>query len=375
MDAFVKYLDVFLEFSIFSATLTVTRKYWWSNVILIVMIFGNFLSITSAITNVVYQLTCKMDHMELFFATLIVSVQIEINFKQISCMIHKKFFMKLFIWVKNLPLRTFNGTFGDAPGEIIQKARKFSTMFFVIYNINFILTSISYAFLVVFESNDKKIWLRMPFVADNHPYHGEIHAFLTFYCFPIIGLSTPIVDCPLVIVGLQIMGFLDIIKDGIQHLKDDTQREEFSQILKNVFELHCEFIEIFKDFNTATCFATLFQFTGSILMFLSSFSLIMLHPNEYLMYQCIICVFCQLALFCLFGQIIQMKTDKICEELYQTKWYDFTIADKKNFVLMLKISQLNYCMKAGGMYDINIVTFFQIIKLAITYCTLMVAFL
>lgn len=236
----------------------------------------------------------------------------------------------------------------------------FIVQFFSVYNISFFTTaSINGIYRIIF-SPDKDYWIRFPFVSDDHPQYADIQSILILYCFPIIGISVPLIDSPLIIIGVQIMGFLDIIKDGVKELKEDEFKNKFPQILKNVHEIHCEFTKVFKDFNTATCFASLFQFSGSILMFLCTFSVIRFHPNEYLMHMCIVCLFGQLTLFCLFGHIIYLKTDRICDELYQTNWYDFSIADKKRFLLMLKISQLNYCMKAGGMYDINIYQLFQV---------------
>ncbi|XP_055701676.1 odorant receptor 22a-like [Phlebotomus papatasi] len=331
------------------------------------------LIIVTAINNAKYQLESGLNHISFFGSTLLISVQIEIAFKQLSYCISRKFFGKLFYWVQELPARKFDDIFGDDPQNIIQRRRKYSALFFVIYNLDFITTATIFVFRVILGSDPGRIWQKIPFIEnDNHPkWVASLHA----YCFSVIGVVTPLIDCPLVIIGIQIMGFLDIINGAIQNLKKEEFVDQYHKILKNVFELHCEFIQVLNDFNNATRFACLFQFIGSMLMFLSTFSLITIYPKDVFMYQNIFCVFMQLAFFCLFGQIIEVKTDKICEELYQTNWYNFTQVDKKNLLLMLKISQRNYCMKAGGMYPINIYTLFQIIKLAVTYCTLMVTLL
>ncbi|GAB0099924.1 hypothetical protein DMENIID0001_158260 [Sergentomyia squamirostris] len=336
---------------------------------------GNIISFITAVTNVLYQFEKKSDYMAFFCGVLIVSVEVQIHLKQFSSNFYREQFQKLFNWVQELPKKKFDEILGNKPARVIQRMRVYSSAFFVGYNLNYIITASAYAIRVTWKVVDRRPFLRVPFISNDHPYFYTIDTINCIFCFISVGASCPILDCPLVIIGAQLMGFLDIIKDAIKHLQKNEEKSKYSQILRHTFQHHFEFIEYLNKFNESIRFASLFQFLGSILMFLCTISTIMVFPSEILMYQNIFCVFLQLALICFFGQLIENKTKHIYEELCQINWYDLSFADKKRFLIMLRMSQREYCVKAGGMYPINLPMLIQIVKVAVTYCTIMVTFI
>ncbi|XP_055703606.1 odorant receptor 33b-like [Phlebotomus papatasi] len=80
--------------------------------------------------------------------------------------------------------------------------------------------------------------------------------------------------------------------------------------------------------------------------------------------------FIQTFLYCFFGEFITIKMERLTTVLYSTNWYDMNLKDRKSFMIILGVTQKAYGMKAGGMYNVNIYTFVQILKIALSWSTL-----
>ncbi|XP_055681858.1 odorant receptor 22c-like [Lutzomyia longipalpis] len=114
---------------------------------------------------------------------------------------------------------------------------------------------------------------------------------------------------------------------------------------------------------------------SSVLLILFNFYLLMYSLTDFL-YICLIgCIFCQLALFCLFGQKIHEKSERIFIDLYLTKWYEMDVKDQKILLLIMKMSQKTLGLKAGGMYAIDSSMFVQVTKMCFSYATILYTFL
>ncbi|GAB0099923.1 hypothetical protein DMENIID0001_158250 [Sergentomyia squamirostris] len=84
----------------------------------------------------------------------------------------------------------------------------------------------------------------------------------------------------------------------------------------------------------------------------------------------IVCVTFQVFIVCLVGQVLEQKSEDIYNEFCQINWHDFPINEQKFFAFCLQMAQRNYGIRAGGMYNINMMMFLQIVKLGVTYCAI-----
>ncbi|XP_055692258.1 odorant receptor 4-like [Lutzomyia longipalpis] len=174
------------------------------------------------------------------------------------------------------------------------------------------------------------------------------------------------------LIGLELMANLDVIHDYILNYRDRIQDDP--QFLPTVLKRYCKVIKHINIFNDTFNIVIFFRLFMSLLLNLTGIFVIRENIDDIPIYFAQLCIIFQILIPCLFCEIIVNKTERISAVLYQTNWYDLGVKDQKAFILALGMTQRNYGMKAAGMYDVNIYTFIQIIKLAISYCALLYTF-
>lgn len=238
---------------------------------------------------------------------------------------------------------------------------KYSLISFRIYNANFILAASSYTILILLSDMTGRYWMKVPFSSEGYEHYVALTLSAHVYSFASIGITYPLTDSPFLITGLHVVGFLDALKRIIRLLRDPDYSHSHSPILKNLLILHLEIIQKLSDFNSMMYIISFTQFLSSMILLAFMISLLLVSSQEYLMYFCALLAIVQLFLLCIFGEMFMIKTENITEELYQTNWYDLQNSDQKNLLFILKMSQRNYSIKAGGMYSINMYAFIQVI--------------
>ncbi|XP_059621194.1 odorant receptor 85c-like [Phlebotomus argentipes] len=219
-----------------------------------------------------------------------------------------------------------------------------------------------------------RYWLKLPFFPEENHYYYEVTVGFHVFCFVSFAFLYPLTDSPYIVTGIHLMGFLDAMKSIVGLMNDPKSSSDHPKILKHVYLLHLELIDMLKDFNRMMYVISLTQFLCNISLLVFIMSILMVTSDEYIMYLCGFSVVLQVFVLCLFGEIIAMKTENITYELCQINWYDLPIPQQRNLLFILLISQRNYALKAGGMYTINMYAFIQILKIGITYAALMRTF-
>ncbi|XP_059622555.1 odorant receptor 4-like [Phlebotomus argentipes] len=217
-----------------------------------------------------------------------------------------------------------------------------------------------------------ELCLKFPFTAE---YQAEVHfVLLLIYQSVCIFFNTFLVvieDSLFATIGIHFMGLLNILCDLIRLLDDSS--EDYSDLLRRIQRLHSDIINHNRIFNNLLFHVLLVQLCSSIFIIFMTFSAIRFNTVDVVSYFLGASGVIQLLLLCLFGELIFMRYKDVEQCLQLTNWYNFSIADQKNYIQIMRMAQKSYGLKAGGMYDISMSTFIEIMKMTISYCAIIFA--
>lgn len=180
-------------------------------------------------------------------------------------------------------------------------------------------------------------------------------------------------DLIIVHLSLYFVSSLNIVLDAIKSLSDISAIEKKKKLLLNLYFYHLKILDNLELFSNMLYYVFVVQFSTNFLFFLVTFYMLGRAHNMFFLYPLIIAVFFQFSTFCFFGEVIFERTERIFIELYLTKWYAFSNEDKRMMLMMMMISQKPFGFKAAGMYDVNLMMFLQVVKIAFSYCTILYA--
>ncbi|XP_055692274.1 odorant receptor 4-like [Lutzomyia longipalpis] len=192
-----------------------------------------------------------------------------------------------------------------------------------------------------------------------------LHAMLTGHYFMTIELA-------ILCLGIPIATEIDILEDYIRISNDKIKTTP--NFFKKIIKMHCNVLGDVNLLNETFSEMTFIQFFSSIVFFLIVFLFLRKGTENIDGYLLCLCALMQLLPLCLLGEFIRYKTDKLSDTLYLTNWYELSLKDQKVFLIILGMAQREYGLKAAGMYEVNLSTFIQIIKLAFSYCAILYTF-
>ncbi|XP_059614867.1 odorant receptor 67c-like [Phlebotomus argentipes] len=180
-------------------------------------------------------------------------------------------------------------------------------------------------------------------------------------------------DLVIIAIALYFGPPLNILLDCIRTLDDSSvlKREKNFFLLLHIY--HNNIIEKLQAFSKLFYYTFIVQLSASFLLLLFMFFMMQKTHDYHFLCPMILGIFFQFSAFCFFGAFIFGKTEQIFTELYLTKWYEFSNKDKQILMLMMMMSQRPFGFKAAGIYDINLVMFINVTKLAFSYCTILYA--
>uniref|UniRef100_A0A7G3B9I4 Odorant receptor n=1 Tax=Lutzomyia longipalpis TaxID=7200 RepID=A0A7G3B9I4_LUTLO len=220
----------------------------------------------------------------------------------------------------------------------------------------------------IFYNQGNLMHFKVPFVDDDNVI---IHRLIGLIPFLYNIYNSILSDYTAIFIGIYFIGALNILNMLIGKLNESSNIPSAGKVLlPNIIKLHMEIISKLDVFCEVFFLTFIIQLLTSVMLILFKFYLLMQSIN-FLYFSVLCCIFIQFALFCLFGQIIFNKSERIFTELYQTKWYEMEIKDQKALLLIMKLSQKTVGLKAAGMYDINFVMFFQVTKMCLSYGALL----
>uniref|UniRef100_A0A240SXS1 Odorant receptor n=1 Tax=Lutzomyia longipalpis TaxID=7200 RepID=A0A240SXS1_LUTLO len=221
---------------------------------------------------------------------------------------------------------------------------------------------------VIFYNISDRVIFQVPFIDENngvvHRLGGSIALVYNIY-------NVLVSECTVIFIGIYFIGVLNILSDLLEKLNKSSNIAVAGDLLRSIVPLHIEILSKFNDFCEVFYFVFSIQLFTSGLLLLFNLYLLMQSVTNFFYWAAFISLFAQFALFCLFGQIIYNRSERIFTDLYHTKWYEMEIKDQKILLLMMKMSQKTFGLKAAGMYDINLVVFDQVIKLCFSTCTIL----
>ncbi|XP_059608092.1 odorant receptor 85b-like [Phlebotomus argentipes] len=281
---------------------------------------------------------------------------------------HHDKFSALVDWIKELHVvKEENGLIRNIVDQKIAEALKCCKLFFKVWLSIFLLSlicalaSISTRYIYIFLPN---------FEADsNYITYQLLQAFFLSYAV----VWTCCADASLVFIGIYILFFMKIINAMIKNLDSAESKENRSDLLIQIVKKHVKLLEILNMFNDAIAIISLIQLVMSTIIFLSLFFAFQVY-KEFFMYTIIPTMMIQLALLCIFGEMIRTENENIFQNLYQTNWYEFSVKEQKIVLLMMMNSCNEIGLKAAGMYDISLVTLVQITKLSFSYSAIILTF-
>uniref|UniRef100_A0A3F2ZE91 Odorant receptor n=1 Tax=Phlebotomus papatasi TaxID=29031 RepID=A0A3F2ZE91_PHLPP len=174
-------------------------------------------------------------------------------------------------------------------------------------------------------------------------------------------------DLSIAFFGLEIMAASDILYDYISANKDRIQEDP--DFLRIITMRYCEVVDNIERFNNIISITNLVQFVTSAFLSFAIFFFICLNPGYLIEYTWALIALIQLFIPCVFGEFIKIKMERLSTTLYLTNWPDLSLKDQNSFLIVLGMTQREYGIKAAGMYDVNIYTFIQIVKMAASWCT------
>uniref|UniRef100_A0A240SXQ3 Odorant receptor n=2 Tax=Lutzomyia longipalpis TaxID=7200 RepID=A0A240SXQ3_LUTLO len=234
------------------------------------------------------------------------------------------------------------------------------------------LTAFAYGFTTVgfiFSNTTNQIVFEVPYIAKEFTLIHRLAGSLA-YCYNVYNVFLS--ECTMIFIGIYFIGALNILSDVIGKLNESPNIQSAGNLLlPAILSLHVEILTKFDDFCQVFFFAFTIQLQTSVILILFNFYLLMQSIMNFFYWATLCSIFAQFALFCFFGQIIFNRSERIFTDLYQTKWYEMEISEKKALLLMMKNSQNAFGLKAAGMYDINMLMFVQVVKMSFSYCTIM----
>ncbi|XP_059608005.1 odorant receptor 85b-like [Phlebotomus argentipes] len=306
----------------------------------------------------------------LYFMTAVGIVQMLIK-SYISTYLHEHY-MKLIAWMKSQYTEVkVQGLMREIVERNLHAAFKQSRMIILMYIGVFGMAPLGYMATVILRQGLHAVII-IPFISYDHPSAKLIYYSVEFPYTLLAGILSGVGDSTTIIAGIHIMKAVDTINDLIRLLDDKDKANQCPNILIVIYKKHSEIIKMLSTLNEIMYLISLIQLFTSTFMFLVLFTSARTQPMEMVFYLFQLCVISQLFLLCAFGEVIFSKTQVIFTQLYLTKWYDMSLSNQKAILMMMRMSEAPYGLKAGGMFDINMYTFIQIVKMAISYCAIII---
>uniref|UniRef100_A0A3F2ZD76 Odorant receptor n=1 Tax=Lutzomyia longipalpis TaxID=7200 RepID=A0A3F2ZD76_LUTLO len=340
-------------------------------IIFIFLTFAMFIFIYFAINNISKIMEeDNIDYMRVLFTSLLCFGCCELLFKNFGMVPLHKEVESLLNWIQDLRVKV-------EKDEIIQKvskeefakALKYSVLFFKTYLGLYMMTGVFVALNFTFCN-----YLVIAIPGLDQESTGFIHRFVPILFTEIAASWTVSSDSAIVFIGIYVIFFMRSVNRLINIFAENSEITNRPRFLICIIEKHIEMIRILEVFNECMKFISLMQLCFSTLTFLVILFVIQLFPDNLLLYSMLITLLTQLGLLCFFGEIVRSESEEIFINLYQTNWYDLSLKEQRIILLMMANSCKVIGLKAGGLYEIGLMSLVQIVKLSASYAAIIMTF-
>ncbi|GAB0086878.1 hypothetical protein DMENIID0001_010810 [Sergentomyia squamirostris] len=291
--------------------------------------------------------------------------------KNLGGAVYHKQFIILTNWIEDLyKVREENEVIREIVENETKKALKFCITSYKIYI--YLMYTGSFALFMGLFLNDAILIQIRNFDIDSNSWTYHM---IQMVSIVIIARWHCLADAAIIFIGIYIIIYVNIVNRMIKSLTTDPAKVTLCpDLLIGTLKKHVKILEIFGHFNDAIKLISLLQLTLSLFMLLTLLFGLQVNSMELSIYLPFICVMVQLFILCCFGEFIQSRTEDIFQNLYLTNWHEMNLKDQKVIYFML-INSLNAIgLKAGGMYNISLVGFVQILKLSFSFSAMMITF-
>ncbi|GAB0094554.1 hypothetical protein DMENIID0001_098690 [Sergentomyia squamirostris] len=290
--------------------------------------------------------------------------------KMLSVLINKSDVKEIFEWFKGLLQNTGNDLLDNVVAVEMNKIYTIAIIVLRIFSVSLCTVPLSVTIYIQVSDND---FYQYPSFIQEWSKYRVTHTFV-FQSTVLLALTS---ECFVLFIGINNIGVLNILTKLCQALNKPhiIAEHNVGNLLRAMVKLHAELIEHLNRFYDIFYFGFIIQLATSVLILLLNFHLILHNNEQFIFYVLLASVMLQFTPFCVFGDIIHGKTERIFTDLYQTLWYEMKLEDQKMILMMMIISQNTYGIKAAGMYDVNLIMLVQIVKLSFSYCMILYAFM
>ncbi|GAB0097195.1 Odorant receptor [Sergentomyia squamirostris] len=357
-------IDLQASFTTFRVTSGPWKKRFWISVSMIIALLGAFLSFK--------HLTATFEiNINIMMSSLVFMGMIQYSLKSFCGLIKKKIFYKTLEEIDE----SYSAQEDDVElNEISEKHLLNALKIWKLVSIWMIrLFTVAAIFLSLQFRFSKTIGLNMDwsFLPEDSMFWNEIPYFFQFIILLFTALCSATVDMTTIFIGLDIMASLDILNEYIRLINEKIKTNQ--DFLKIILKRHCKVIDKINLLNEAIYQISFIQMIFITLALLLLFVFIREETKQISGYITCLCAMVQIFPLCVFGEMIKIKTEKLSESFYEVNWYELSLKDQKTYLIILGMAQRQYGLKAAGMYTIDIYAFYQILKIAFSYCAVLYA--
>ncbi|XP_055589098.1 odorant receptor 67d-like [Uranotaenia lowii] len=186
-------------------------------------------------------------------------------------------------------------------------------------------------------------------------------------------------DLGMMLITFNIIGIVDIFKNLLKELDDMLELDDFNErkIHESVLQVcvaHKEVIAYEEALDKSYRRVVFVQVMTSVAILSTTlfvFYMTMQIANLLFMLAAIL----QLLEFCILGVTITIKNDQIVRALYDIRWYKLPVKQQRILSFILFKSQNAVEMTIGGLAELNMSTFVEIVKTIYTYFAMMIQFI
>uniref|UniRef100_A0A3F2ZEN2 Odorant receptor n=1 Tax=Phlebotomus papatasi TaxID=29031 RepID=A0A3F2ZEN2_PHLPP len=199
--------------------------------------------------------------------------------------------------------------------------------------------------------------------------YQHIHQFVVMLQ---LHINLVVVDVILITFGLYFVAITNIFDHMIRNL-DNLDPSNITSYLVYIYEFHCKLLKRYEILNEVFGYVFTIQTATSVVFIL--FMIFLLRGDEFMVFVPLsMAIFTQFGIFCIFGEFLFSKTEGIATEIYQSKWYEFSIKEQKMLLMMMYMAKRPFALKAAGMYNVNLLMFIQVFKAGFSFCALLYTF-
>uniref|UniRef100_A0A7G3ALH4 Odorant receptor n=1 Tax=Lutzomyia longipalpis TaxID=7200 RepID=A0A7G3ALH4_LUTLO len=347
----------FIDFELSATTFRVTSGSWRNRILIAILGAQAFIVPVFLVRHLREALKNGLD-LNLLLTVLFSFGYVQIILKVICALLKRRYFVKLFAWIELL----YREQEADADLALILEKHLVDSLNVWKLLLRCGVISLASAAIVICVKMrlDPKLGITMniPYLPSNHGLQKELAYLLQLIFMLTTSAYIILIDLSIIFLGLQIMAALSILNDYIRIL--DGMIKKYPDYLQTILKRHCDVIQNIHWLNKTVKEMSLAQFLCSTFILLLMFLFVRKEQNQFAAYVLCFCGLIQIIALCLFGEFIRIKTERLSTALYLTMWYELSLKDQKIFLIILGMAQREYCLKAAGMYNINVYSFLQV---------------